>query len=158
MTGKSISLTLQTGDATASAATLLAKELQPGDTILLHGSVGAGKTHFARAVVKSLLVAPEDVPSPTFTLVQTYHTRVGALWHSDLYRIAGIDEIEELGLLDAFENAVCLVEWPDRLGSLCPDSALNIFLEDGSNEDTRKLTATWVDARWGHKLKCWTDL
>ncbi|MDW3223672.1 MAG: tRNA (adenosine(37)-N6)-threonylcarbamoyltransferase complex ATPase subunit type 1 TsaE [Paracoccaceae bacterium] len=158
MAENSLSLVLRSGDATASAAALLASQLRSGDTILLHGTIGAGKTHFARAIVQSLLTAPEDVPSPTFTLVQTYQTRFGPLWHSDLYRIGAMDEIEELGLLDAFDVAICLVEWPDRLGTLCPASALNIWLEDGTNEDERKLTATWVDTRWDPKMTCWTKL
>lgn len=157
MAESTLSLTLHSSDATAHAASQLAPHLHPGDTILLDGAVGAGKTHFARTVIQSLLATPEDVPSPTFTLVQTYDTKSGALWHSDLYRIGAVDEIEELGLLEAFEGAICLVEWPDRLGSLRPQNALRILLEYGSEEDTRVLTAHWRDARWNKKLLCWRD-
>lgn len=94
--------------------------LLPGDVVLLEGAVGAGKTHLARALIHAVLLQDEDVPSPTFTLVQTYDTRNGTLWHSDLYRLSSTFEIEELGLIDAFADAICLIEWPDRLGELTP--------------------------------------
>ena len=60
--------------------------LKPGDTVLLEGDIGAGKTHIARQLIQSLQDRPEDVPSPTFTLIQTYDTRAGEIWHADLYR------------------------------------------------------------------------
>ncbi|MFK7878867.1 MAG: tRNA (adenosine(37)-N6)-threonylcarbamoyltransferase complex ATPase subunit type 1 TsaE [Roseobacter sp.] len=146
---------LSSGAATTDAAAQLAPTLASGDTILLHGQVGAGKTHFSRAMIQSLLAVPEDVPSPTFTLVQTYDTKAGIIWHTDLYRIGSTNEIEELGLLDAFETAICLVEWPDKLGVLNPSAALNLTLTDGPDEDSRMMTAHWKDARWTDKLKCW---
>ena len=146
---------LADADATAALGRALAPLLHPGDTLLLSGPVGAGKTHFARALIQSILHAPEDVPSPTFTLVQVYDTTRGPLWHADLYRIATVDEIEELGLGEAFETAICLVEWPDRLGELRPDDALDIWLGDGESEDSRTLTAHWDDPRWTDKMKAW---
>ncbi|WP_299735906.1 tRNA (adenosine(37)-N6)-threonylcarbamoyltransferase complex ATPase subunit type 1 TsaE [uncultured Roseobacter sp.] len=155
MAAHSLSLTLSTDDATARAAEELAPLLAAGDVILLSGPVGAGKTHFARHLIQTILTQPEDVPSPTFTLVQTYETRAGPLWHSDLYRIGTVDEIEELGLTEAFDTAICLVEWPDRLGPLRPDAALDIQLDYATDDDTRLLTAHWADARWNNKLKCW---
>ena len=98
-------------ETTADLARMLAPNLTAGDTILLRGDVGAGKTHFARALIQSLLAMPEDVPSPTFTLVQTYETADGTeIWHSDLYRLTHPEEVDELGLTDAFETAICLVE------------------------------------------------
>ncbi|MEM1352748.1 MAG: tRNA (adenosine(37)-N6)-threonylcarbamoyltransferase complex ATPase subunit type 1 TsaE, partial [Pseudomonadota bacterium] len=77
---------LLTADATAALAIDLAPRLAPGDVLLLEGAVGAGKTHFSRALIQSIQLVPEDVPSPTFTLVQTYDTIHGPLWHADLYR------------------------------------------------------------------------
>ena len=68
-------------------AAALARRLVPGDTVLLEGDVGAGKTHFARGVILALLDVPEDIPSPTYTLVQTYDGRTGEIWHADLYRL-----------------------------------------------------------------------
>lgn len=157
MAAHSLSLTFDTADATAHAAAELAPLLAAGDVILLSGPVGAGKTHFARHLIQTILTQPEDVPSPTFTLVQTYETRAGPLWHSDLYRIGTVDEIEELGLTEAFDTAICLVEWPDRLGPLHPEAALDIQLDYATDDDTRQLTAHWADARWNKKLKCWAE-
>jgi len=107
----------------------LAPQLNAGDVILLEGSIGAGKSFFARALILSLLTTPEDIPSPTFTLVQTYDAPKFDIWHCDLYRLTTPYEVQELGLEDAFEAALCLVEWPDRLGDLTPEDALVISLE-----------------------------
>lgn len=137
---------LADADATAAFAAKIGPELAAGDVMLLNGPVGAGKTHFARALIQSILIEPEDVPSPTFTLVQTYDTSKGELWHTDLYRIGSDTEIDELGLLDAFENAICLVEWPDRLGKMCPQNALTIDLI--ARGDTRDAHLSWTDERW----------
>ena len=138
-------------DATARCATVLGQDLEPGDTVLLSGPVGAGKTHFARALIQSLLTVIEDVPSPTFTLVQTYDTRVGTLWHADLYRIATDTEIDELGLIEAFDAAICLIEWPDRLGPLWPGNALLIDIEP--HENGRAARLTWTGPRWAKRLE-----
>ncbi|MEL6450916.1 MAG: tRNA (adenosine(37)-N6)-threonylcarbamoyltransferase complex ATPase subunit type 1 TsaE [Pseudomonadota bacterium] len=146
-----LTLTWPTPQATADAAVAVGAQLGPGDTLLLDGPVGAGKTHFARALIQSLLAVVEDVPSPTFTLVQTYDTTAGPLWHSDLYRISTDTEVDELGLIEAFDTAICLVEWPDRLGPLVPTNALTLTLApDG---DARRATLTWSDARWAPKLQ-----
>ncbi|MFD2741272.1 tRNA (adenosine(37)-N6)-threonylcarbamoyltransferase complex ATPase subunit type 1 TsaE [Sulfitobacter aestuarii] len=155
MSANSLTLNLCDADHTARCAQLLAPLLGPGDVILLEGDVGAGKTHFARALIQSILLALEDVPSPTFTLVQSYETTVGPLWHADLYRLTSVYEVEELGLTEAFENAICLVEWPDRLGLLIPPQALRITLETGSGDDIRVLTARWSAPTWDQRLKVW---
>ena len=73
----------------------------------------------------------------------------GELWHADLYRLSSLDEVEELGLIDAFDTAICLVEWPDRLAELTPPHALHLRLAlDRDHADTRHLTFTWNDAKW----------
>ena len=116
---------------------------------MLHGPIGAGKTHFARALIQSRLAEPEDVPSPTFTLVQTYETPEVEIWHADLYRISDPDDVVELGLADAFEDQICLVEWPDRLGPLAPENALSIDITSGENDlDQRMLNLRWTDPKW----------
>lgn len=138
-------------DATAQCAVAIGAQLRPRDVILLSGPVGAGKTHFARALIKSLLQDPEDVPSPTFTLVQTYDTRAGALWHADLYRISTDTEIDELGLTEAFHEAICLIEWPDRLGPLTPTDALAIDI--AMDRDGRRAQCTWTDPKWQNRLE-----
>lgn len=112
-------------EATEALARRLAPRLRAGDVLLLQGQIGAGKTHFARALIHALGVA-EDVPSPTFTLVQTYESSDFEIWHADLYRLSHPDEAVELGLTEAFETALCLVEWPEKLGKDTPESALTL--------------------------------
>lgn len=124
-------LTLDTEEATVALATRFAAIARPGDTFLLWGEIGAGKSTFARAFIRALTQPGEEVPSPTFTLVQTYDSASGELWHADLYRLCGAEEIIELGLADAFAAAICLVEWPDRLGPDLPPAALNLRFAAG---------------------------
>lgn len=148
-TGYQFSTRLQSPDQTARLAEQIGAALGPGDCLLLGGPVGAGKTHFARHLIWSLMQVPEDVPSPTFTLVQTYDTKAGELWHADLYRLTSLDEIEELGLSDAFDQAICLVEWPQMLGPLTPPDALRLSLQpDPDDENTRHVTLSATAARW----------
>ena len=146
-------LILQSPDETASLAQRIAPVLRPGDTILLSGGIGAGKTHFARAMIQKRLAVPEDVPSPTFTLVQTYETGTGEIWHADLYRLDGPHSIDELGLTEAFDTAICLVEWPDRLGDLAPEQALFVAFESGPVDEARSLEFTWTDPRWTSRIE-----
>ncbi|MFL4469394.1 tRNA (adenosine(37)-N6)-threonylcarbamoyltransferase complex ATPase subunit type 1 TsaE [Tateyamaria armeniaca] len=150
MTASPLNLDWPDADATARCGVALSKVLGPGDVVLLSGPVGAGKTHFARALIQSLLITPEDVPSPTFTLVQTYDTTSGALWHADLYRVSMDTEIDELGLVEAFEDAICLVEWPDRLGPLTPADAL--LIDISPQPDSRTAHLSWTDAKWHARL------
>lgn len=122
-------LDLPNPDATDALGRRLAGAARPGDVILLDGQIGAGKSCLARAFIRARLGSTEEVPSPTFTLVQTYEAEGGEIWHADLYRLTHPDEVWELGLDDAFETAICLVEWPDRLGVHVPPDALRIRLE-----------------------------
>ena len=115
--------------ATARLAATVAKLAHPGDAILLQGLLGAGKTEFARAFLRSAADQPElEVPSPTFTLVQSYATRLGTVHHFDLWRLDGPAALAELGWDEARDDIV-LVEWPDRLGALRPGDALTIALQ-----------------------------
>ncbi len=114
--------------------------LRPGMTVLLEGPVGAGKSHLARAAIRALAGAEIDVPSPTFTLVQTYDTGAGEIWHADLYRLTDIAEVEELGLTAAMGEAILLIEWPDRLGSYAPADAIRVAL--AYEGEGRRLTVT----------------
>ncbi len=147
-------VSMQDPDQTARLARRIGRCLGPGDCLLLNGPVGAGKTHFARQLILSLLTTPEDVPSPTFTLVQTYETPAGQVWHADLYRLNAPDEVEELGLADAFEQAICLIEWPEILGDLAPSDALNLwFCPDPQHQDSRDITVDTTAPRWDPLLK-----
>lgn len=140
--------TLTSPQHSSRLASDLAGLLSAGDVILLQGDLGAGKSHFARAVIQARLPVPEDVPSPTFTLVQTYDTGDVEIWHADLYRLTHVDELFELGLDEAYETAICLIEWPDRLGDLAPDDALTLTLRPGSTDDERAVTASFTADRW----------
>ncbi len=107
--------------------------LKTGDCLALTGDLGAGKTTLVRGLIQSFTHG-EEVPSPTYTLVQTYELPHYELWHCDLYRLKSPDEAFELGLIDAFDEAVCVLEWPDKIGPYLPEDALTIeikFLAEG---------------------------
>jgi len=123
-----ISIHLADDAATDRLAITLAPRLRAGDSVLLHGPLGAGKSHFARALIRERLGRMEDVPSPSFTLVQVYDDGDAEIWHADLYRLSHPDDVLELGLADAFATAICLVEWPERLGPMIPPDALHLTL------------------------------
>ena len=132
--------TLNTSDETASLAVRVGAQLRIGDTLLLQGDIGTGKSFFARALIQSLQDHPEDVPSPTFTLVQTYTTNVGEVWHADLYRLNDPSEAEELGLTEAFSDTICLIEWPDRMANLSPPDAIILSFTTLANDDMRQIS------------------
>lgn len=139
-----------TETALISLGRRLAPALRPGDTLLLSGDLGAGKSTLARAIIAAVLPAPEDIPSPTFTLVQVYNGQNGDIWHCDLYRLTGPDHLDELGLTEAFETAICLVEWPDRLDGFAPADAAQFHLS--GRGDTRRLEVT-APGVWDAKLQ-----
>ena len=135
--------------ATAALGAAIAPALRPGDAIFLRGALGAGKTVLARAVIRVLLGQPEaQVPSPSYTLVNLYESPAGPVWHVDLYRLAGsADELEELGLDEAYETAILLVEWPERMGAAAPDRRLEIALSTHS-ESARRAIVTAHGPGW----------
>jgi tRNA threonylcarbamoyladenosine biosynthesis protein TsaE len=128
----------------ADLAARIAPMLKKGDVVTLKGDLGAGKTAFARALINALAAAPEEVPSPTFTLVQTYDLPNISVWHFDLYRLKEEErDILELGWDEARRHGVALVEWPDRLGGLLPKDRLEIdiaFHKDSENARVVTLT------------------
>jgi tRNA threonylcarbamoyladenosine biosynthesis protein TsaE len=122
--------------ATSGLAAALAARTEAGDVIALEGGLGAGKTTFARAFLRARGVG-DEVPSPTFTLVQVYEADAVAIWHFDLYRLRSPEEAWELGIEDAFALGISLIEWPDRLGPLLPDRRLQITFLFGREPNAR---------------------
>ena len=115
--------------ATVCLGRELARVLRPGDVLGLQGDLGSGKTVLVRSLVRCALNSEhEDVPSPTFTLVQVYEAPSVQYWHFDLYRLQRPSDALELGLEEAFAGGISLIEWPQRLGSWFPDSALTVHV------------------------------
>jgi tRNA threonylcarbamoyl adenosine modification protein YjeE len=130
----------------------LAECLAAGDTVLLEGDLGSGKTTLARAVI-ARLCGVEDAPSPTYTIVQAYDCVTGGeLWHADLYRIEHESELEELGLDDAFDRAICLIEWPDRLGRIRPADRLEIELSAVPGLESGREARITGFGRWENRI------
>ena len=145
--------------ATQHLGALLAYGLASGDVISLSGPLGAGKSALARAIIISANPNETDIPSPTFSLVQTYELADRTpLWHLDLYRIESPEAALQLGLEDAFVDAVCLIEWPDRLEKFLPKSALSVDLyqadDDGlDNVAGIRLAKITAPPHWVDRLK-----
>jgi tRNA threonylcarbamoyladenosine biosynthesis protein TsaE len=130
---------------------------EPGDVITLRGDLGAGKTVLARGFIRRGCVRGGqdcldfDVPSPTFTLVQVYETPRFSIWHFDLYRLEKENEVWELGLEEALDEGVCLIEWPDRAGDLLPEARLDLFLKTVEGADFREIDVKG-DKSWMERL------
>ena len=123
--------------ATIKLGSAIARLLRAGDTVALWGELGAGKTTLARALITQLGYAGE-VPSPTFTLVQSYDLSPAAVWHYDFYRIDDPGEIVELGFEEAMAETISLVEWPERMGPLLPADRLDVVLTYTGDDDNRR--------------------
>lgn len=137
-------------DQLLTFAKLIKDILRPGDILALWGDLGTGKTTFARILIQEFIGESIDVPSPTFTLVQIYDSAQGEIWHCDLYRIKNPEEVFELGLEDAFHHAICLIEWPERLGNLLPTRRIDMTFKI-LNETTREVT---VNLRESYATLC----
>ncbi len=141
--------------ATLRFGARLAALLRRGDMLVLIGDLGAGKTTLVRGLIRSLCGDHTDVPSPTFTLVQTYETGIGTLWHFDLYRLESPDEVRELGLEEALED-ICLIEWPEKAGHYLPKTGFELRLTfegegrnaclTGHGTDEQNRVKTYFDA------------
>jgi tRNA threonylcarbamoyladenosine biosynthesis protein TsaE len=135
--------------ATAALAARVAPLAVAGDVIALRGPLGSGKTTLARAFIRARGAGDEEVPSPTFTLVEVYAPPQGpVIWHFDLYRLEAPEDAWELGIEEAFAEGISLIEWPERLGALLPAERLDIALAENSGRRAR-ITG---GKRWAERL------
>lgn len=134
---------------TIKLAEICAGDIQSHDILLLEGDLGSGKSFFTRALIRSVLEDPSlMVPSPTFTLLQTYEGPKGSVFHYDLYRLKDPEEIFNLGWEESLAEGVVIVEWPDRLGPYRPRESLALKFENqAGTEDARKITLTDTRSR-----------
>ena len=150
---QSFRYTLQDTQATAALGRQLGKIVRPGDVILLHGDLGAGKTTLTRFIAQGLEV-PDDryISSPSFVLMHEYPGRL-PLFHMDCYRLAGEEDIEGAGLTDYIGGSgLTVIEWPDRLGSLQPEERLDIMLE-AVDETARTCILRPCGALWVSRIE-----
>jgi tRNA threonylcarbamoyladenosine biosynthesis protein TsaE len=150
--------------ATARLARSLAALALKGDVIALLGELGSGKTAFARAFINALPrpqaapeparepLGPEEVPSPTFTLLQTYERAPAPVWHFDLYRLTRPDEVYELGFEEALGEGILVIEWPERLGPLLPAERLELRFDFAGRAEARRVTLTGTGS-WDRRLR-----
>ena len=141
---------LKTEAETAAFGARLAPILNAGDVVCFEGPLGAGKSTLARGLIRAFCGA-KDVPSPTFTLVETYEGASDAIWHFDLYRLDKQSEIWELGFEDAIETGISLIEWPDKIKDILPDGALRLCF-DVQSDGARRLTLIAPD-QWMPALR-----
>lgn len=145
--------------ATQALAVRIGPLLRAGDVVALYGGLGAGKTAFARALIQGLqapLGMVEEVPSPTFSLVQQYQIGALGVWHFDLYRLSGPEETHELGLEEAFAEGVSLIEWPQCVESRLPYNRLEIYLEipaDAGIEESRRQVRLAGYGDWSARMQ-----
>lgn len=153
MTPSPIAVAVADEAGTRRLAADIAAIVRPGDVIALHGNLGAGKSAFARALIRALAAEPElEVPSPTFTLVQTYETPALAVAHFDLYRLGDADELIELGFEEALAAGLTLIEWPERAGDGLPADRLDVTIAQGEGAEGRHFAFHSADAGWLRRI------
>lgn len=143
--------TLNDETATYALGARCARLLNVGDVVALSGGLGSGKTCFARGLIQYLLGDEAHIPSPSFTLVQSYDT-LPPIWHVDLYRLDRMADIAELGLFDALEEAALVIEWPEKMGMSLPAERLDIHLAPIADFTARVATIRAIGPSWEARI------
>ena len=143
-------------DATARLGQAIAQALRSGEAVCLSGPLGAGKSTLARARVRALTTPDEEVPSPTFTLVQFYEGAGLKVAHFDLYRLTDPDEAYEIGLDEALDDGAAVIEWPERLDGRLPADRLDVEITLGESAETRQVRWIGCGAWEGRPLEGYT--
>ena len=139
--------------ATSALGTRLAKLAKPGVVFTLTGPLGAGKTCLARGLIEALKPSTADeIVSPTFTLVQTYDTAAGEVWHFDLYRVKHAEEAVELGFEDALAD-ICIIEWPEHLERYLPAARIDVSLAQAGDGRVAEVTG---QGKYADAVKQWS--
>ena len=133
-------------------AVLMAEIAEGQNVITLSGDLGAGKTEFARAFIRSLVGEETEVPSPTFSLVQQYDMSTTPIWHFDLYRLENKDDVWELGLEEALQDGICLIEWPERIAGMKFKNHIEIIIKTSQHSQHRQLILS-VDNVWRRRIE-----
>lgn len=133
---------------TARLGAAIADALRPGEAVCLSGPLGAGKSTLARALVRRLTTPQEEVPSPTFTLVQFYEGPRLKVAHFDLYRLSNPDEAYEIGLDEALDEGAAVIEWPERLAGRLPPDRLAVEIALAENDDTGRRVRITPHGAW----------
>ena len=142
--------TFDTAEEMQQFGSKLAKLLPAGDVVFLIGDLGSGKTTFAKGIISELCGSENQVTSPTFNLVHVWDAEKFEVWHADLYRLDNPAQVIGLGLEDAFDHALCLIEWPDRMGEMAPDLRLDIcFSHHGQG---RKVVLRAMGKEWEQRI------
>ena len=139
--------------ATARLGAVIARALRSGEAVCLSGPLGAGKSTLARALVRTLTTPDEDVPSPTFTLVQFYDGAGLKVAHFDLYRLSSPDEAYEIGLGEALDDGAAVIEWPERLEGQLPPDRLDVEIALVSEDGGRRVRLTPHGAWEGRRIE-----
>ncbi len=147
-------VTVQNEAETAVLAYQLSSLLRQQDILTLNGTLGAGKTSFARALIRALVGSEIEVPSPTFNLLLTYECEQAPIYHYDFYRLEDPEEVWELDIEDAYDEGITLIEWVQRLGGLAPEEVLSITfsIPENTGEGVRDISFSG-NATWQKRLR-----
>lgn len=143
-----IKLEIDSAERTKDLAEFIARLVAKGDVIALSGEIGTGKTTFVQSLIRKIKPDENEITSPTFTLVKTYDTKIGTIWHFDLYRLKNGSEVLELGIDDALETGISIIEWPEIAKNYLPTNSLSIRIEYADDPNKRVFYINNPNGKW----------